>query len=85
MFVLFIPEAFSPTYSGFYDRVVRLHRCYHTLRLHAYRLQKCASYLNWLCLFSPFQSYTASSNQGTCRREVKFGPAAYTFYVLGRE
>ena len=35
-----VPEAFSPTYSGFYDGVVRLHRCYHTLRLHAYRLQK---------------------------------------------
>ena len=41
-----VPEdLFSSAYSGCYDRIVRLHRCYHTLRLHAYRLKKCGNYL----------------------------------------
>ena len=79
-------ELFNPAFSGCFDRIVRLHRCYHTLRLYACRLKKCASYLiYWFCVDFPFESHTASCNQGTCRRKIFLDPAAYTISVLGWE
>jgi len=82
-----VPEdLFNPAYSGCFDRIVRLHRCYHTLRLYACRLKKCASYFIYgLCVYFPFQSHTASCNQGTCRGKIFIDPAAYTISVLGWE